>query len=308
MRQRIPSAIRVGTLAIVLAMVSALGFDVDAGVWPTGPYSEAVVGGASGQAAPLAVEVMPVRPSFAIDEPIRFRLHANRTFFLYLFQIVEGGQTVLLLPTDNMRRNRFRGRTSFVVPPDGSTEAWLKFDSAGQKTLALVASTRELPVASNWYRLGAQHHAEALGREWATKRRCKDSATNGSGELFLVCLQIYVVKDRQPVDLWLTTQGNRFEYAVGERIEIVLGAGSDGWIGLYAEVPGIGCSWLATRKVSGGGSVFWNGAAGRPGGEQEFVVAYSKTEPSSPLLSGADAKRCEGMGLPVVAYPFRVVE
>ena len=49
---------------------------------------------------PLRVSLEPVKASFKVDEPIRFNVRGNKTFFLYLYSIDnETDEVTLLLPT-----------------------------------------------------------------------------------------------------------------------------------------------------------------------------------------------------------------
>ena len=58
---------------------------------------------------PLRVALEPVQDSFSVDEPIRFRIRGNKTFFLYLFSIDdETGDATLILPTkEGQEHNKY---------------------------------------------------------------------------------------------------------------------------------------------------------------------------------------------------------
>ena len=49
--------------------------------------------------------------------------------------------------------------------------------------------------------------------------------------------------------MWLTTKGNRQDYAIGDPIEAVFGAGQDGWIHLYVAEPNRRYSHLKSYAV-----------------------------------------------------------
>lgn len=290
----------------VAALILALGLNAHAGVWPTGEDTETAVGDESRhQAGRLVVELMPVERTDG--QPFRVSLLGNKTFFLYLFWIGENGKPAFWVPSRKwQRQNRFRGRTPFIIPRKGMDGP--KFGPTGQKTLAVVASTKELPAIPNWYPHGAACYAHVLGEEWGTEGRCVRAPARRDEELLVTSLTVNIAEDgiRTP-DLWITTKGGRAEYAVGERIEAVFGAELDGWIRLYEAAPNGECNRLATKRVRGGRSSSWSGEATRPGGEHSFVASYSQTHPKVESAT-VEGPRCQGTGRARLAYPFRVRE
>ena len=291
---------------LLAALVFVLGFSVHAEVWPNGEGSEAVVGDKHRhQVQPLTVELTPVERTAA--EPFRLHLLGNKTFFLYLFWIGEDGQPVFWLPSRaGQRQNRFRGQTPFVIPREDLEGP--NFGPTGQKTLAVVGSTKELPAIPNWYPHGAACHAHVLGEDWETKERCACAPARRDEDLFVTSLTVNFAEDgiRTP-DLWLTTTGGRAEYAVGERIEAVFGAELEGWIRLYEAAPNGECNRLVTKRIGNGRSVLWSGEATRPSGEHSFVASYSQLEPNVASAT-VEADQCQGTGVATLAYQFRVRE
>jgi hypothetical protein len=115
---------------------------------------------------PLRVTLEPVQESFKVDEPIRFKIRGNKTFFLYLYNIdPETNEATLILPTkEGQKHNKYPANQTLMVP--NQDEAAFLSDQAGRESLLIVASTKYLPIKSAWYRKGADHYvgkAEEFG-------------------------------------------------------------------------------------------------------------------------------------------------
>ena len=83
---------------------------------------------------PLRVALEPVKESFEIDEPIRFKIRGNKTFYLYLFSVDDkSGDATLILPTrEGQRHNKYPADTTLPVPnPD---EPDFLSDEAGRRS------------------------------------------------------------------------------------------------------------------------------------------------------------------------------
>lgn len=282
-------------LALALALGGAAHADVELGADEFG--SKAIRVDAP-EKEPLRVALEPVQDSFKVDEPIRFKIRGNKTFYLYLFAVDdESGDATLILPTkEGQRHNKYPANTTLPVPnPD---EPDFLSDEAGREALVMVASTKYLPVKSNWFRDGADVYvgkAEDMEKEFADKGiRIGDRTRDENVLVKRMSIRIRGGGDEQAeastADVWLTTKGNRSEYELGERIEAVFGAGEDGWLQMYVVTPNGKYQRLKTFEVEGGETYSMRAVAEDPAGKHAFVAAYSEEEPDGEMLGGSRSK------------------
>ena len=278
----------------------------------------------------LRVALEPMKDSFKVNEPIRFKVRGNKTFYLYLFSVDdESGDATLILPTkEGQRHNKYPANTTLPVPnPD---EPDFLSDETGRETLVMVASTRYLPVKSNWFRDGAEVYvgkAADMEQEFAEKGiRIGNRTRDPKVTVKRISVRIRGERKEEDVDastadVWLTTKGNRAEYELGERIEAVFGAGEDGWLQMYVVTPNGKHQHLKTYEVEGGKTYTMRAFAEDPAGKHAFVAAYSKDEPDGAMLR---TNRSKGVALldpapkgvrliddervPMAVYRFRIEE
>ena len=281
---------------------------------------------------PLRVALEPVKESFKVDEPIRFKIRGNKTFYLYLFSVDdESGDAILILPTrEGQRHNKYPANRTLPVPnPD---EPDFLSDQAGREKLVMVASTKYLPVKSNWFRDGADSYvgkAEDLEKEFADKgiRIGRDRTRDANVLVKRMSVRIRGRGGRDEDDetatagVWLTTKGDRSEYVMGERIEAVFGAEEDGWLQMYVVTPNGKHQRLKSFEVEGGEAYTMKAVAEDPAGRHALVAVYTEDEPEGELLG---RNRSKGVSLldaapkgvrlvddepvPMAVYRFRIEE
>ena len=279
----------------------------------------------------LRVALEPVKDSFKVNEPIRFKIRGNKTFYLYLFSVDDDtGDATLILPTkEGQSHNKYPANTTLPVPnPD---EPDFLSDEAGREALVMVASTRYLPVKSNWFRDGAEVYvgkAADMEQEFAEKGiRIGDRTRDPKVTVKRISVRIRGSEqpeedvDASTADVWLTTKGNQATYELGERIDAVFGAGEDGWVQMYVVTPNGKHQRLKTYEVAGGKTYTMRAVAEDPAGKHALVAAFSEEEPEGSILRGARSKGIElldpapkGVRLvddgrvPMAVYRFRIEE
>ncbi|MDE0206754.1 MAG: DUF4384 domain-containing protein [Candidatus Tectomicrobia bacterium] len=234
---------------------------------------------------PLRVSLEPVKTSFKVDEPIRFNVRGNKTFFLYLYSIDnETDAVTLLLPTrEGQRHNKYPANRVVPVPNRGEIE--LLADAPGRERLLMVASTKYLPVESKWYRRGADFYVGKtadLEQDWAGKGiHVRGPNKTRDQKVLVKTVMVQIDSDSPPVPashVWLTTSGNRQDYALGDPIEAVFGAGQDGWIHLYVVEPNGQYNRLRSYAVEENQAYRAKGIAADPAGKHALVAVYSEDD------------------------------
>ena len=240
----------------------------------------------SPESEPLRVVLEPTKDAFAVDEPIRFRIRGNKEFFFYLFSIDnETEQATLILPSkEGQQENKYPANRTLPVPNRGEPD--FLSDTPGRETLVVVASTRYLPLKSNWFRDGADSFIDQaeFEEEFAEKGIRVGGDRTSDGKVHVKKLTVRVRdKDRVAAGgntpVWLTTEGNRTEYALGDRIEAVFGAGDDGWVQMYVIEPSGERTRLKSVPVKADHAYTMKAVAADPAGKHAFVAFFSKDEP-----------------------------
>ena len=315
----------IGQAASALSLVLGLAAYGDVGLGADEMESKAIrVDDPAGE--PLQVALEPAQDSFQVNEPIRFRIRGNKSFFLYLFSVNEDGDATLILPTEEgQMHNKYPADTTLPVPNEDAAD--FLSDRAGRENVVMVASTKYLPVKSGWFRDGADSYvgrAEDMEKEFADKGIRIGGDRTRDANVFVKRLAVRIRGEeddgeRMVSNVWLTTAGNRAEYAMGESIEAVFGSAEDGWVQLYVVEPSARRSLLKTVEVEKGQAYTLKAVAEDPAGKHAFVAAYSKTEPDGAALGGDGGKAildaapkgvrlAEDEAVPLAVYRFRIEE
>ena len=158
-------------------------------------------------------------------------------------------------------------------------------DAPGRETLVMVASVKYLPLKSNWFRDGADSYIDqvAFEQEFADKgiRVGRDKTRDDGVHVKKLTVR---VRDKDGAEggdttVWLTTKGNRTEYALGDRIDAVFGAADDGWVRMYVIEPSGDRTRLKTVPVKAEEAYTMKAVASDPAGKHAFVAFYSEDEP-----------------------------
>ncbi|MBV5346879.1 DUF4384 domain-containing protein [Lamprocystis purpurea] len=97
-----------------------------------------------GQADRLTLTVEPAKDRFVVNEPIRFKVSGNRTFFLYVYSVDPNTRdATLLVPSRRHSNNKYPAGREIQVP-DKSFE--FVADKAETERFVFVASTRYIDL------------------------------------------------------------------------------------------------------------------------------------------------------------------
>ena len=286
------------TLAAVLLTTSACA-DVELGIDEIG---EKTIRAKPPDAEPLRVKLEPVKAAFQVDEPIRFNIRGNKTFFLYLYSVDrETDEVTLLIPTrQGQRHNKYPANRTLAVPNEGEVD--LLADEPGRERLLMVASTKYLPIKSRWYRKGADYFVGKTAEfeaEFADKGiRVRGPDKTRDDKVLVKTVMVRIAGEERddsaaaPAShVWLTTKGNRQDFAIGDPIEAVFGSGQDGWIHLYVVEPNGRYNRLKSYPVEGDQTYTAKAVASDPAGKHALVAVYSEDdEPSRALAADGDTK------------------
>ena len=250
------------------------------------------------RAEPLRVMLEPTQDSFKVDEPIRFNIRGNKDFFLYLFSIDgDTEQATLILPSeDGQEHNKYPANRTLGVPNRG--EPPFLSDAPGRETLVVVASTRYLPLKSSWFRKGADSYIDqaAFEEEFAAKGIRVGNDRTRDDRVHVKKLTVRIRdKDRvasgSDTSVWLTTKGNRSEYALGDRIETVFGAADNGWVQVYVIEPNGDRSRLKSVPVEADRAYTMSAFASDPAG-MPSLPSTRKTSRANAPCKGSATRRC----------------
>ena len=313
---------RVAALLLALALGAVVQADVSPGI---DEMESKAIRVDDSESEPLRVALEPVQDSFKVDEPIRFRVHGNKTFYLYLFSIDDDGDATLILPKkEGQKHNKYPADTTLPVPNEDAPD--FLADEPGRETLVMVASAKYLRWKSNWFQDGADSYVDKaeFEKEFAAKgiRVGADKREDDNVVVKRLAVRVRDKEDsaeQQTADVWLTTKGNRTEYAMGERIETVFGAGEDGWVQLYVVEPNGKYARLKTYEVEKDKAYTMRAVAEDPAGKHAFVAVYTEDEPSGATLGGGRNKSVldvapkgvrveEDTQGPMAVYRFRIEE
>ena len=314
-----------GQAALGLALVAGLAVhaDVSLGADESAPKAIRVD---DPDSEPLRVVLEPTKDSFKVDEPIRFHVRGNKTFYLYLFSIDDDGDATLILPkSEGQRHNKYPADTKLAVPNEGAPD--LLADEPGRETLVMVASAKYLRWKSNWFTDGADSYVgkAEFEEEFASKGIRVGSGRDADDDVVAKRIAVRIrgrdnrASERHTANVWLTTKGNRTQYAMGERIDAVFGAGEDGWVQLYVVEPNGKYSRLKTYEVEKDTAYTMRAVAEDPAGKHAFVAVYTEDEPGSARLGRNRDKSVletapkgvrveEDASGPLVVYRFRIEE
>ena len=325
-------------VALMLAaalLVTPACADVELGIEELGDLADKTIRVETPESEPdpLRVSLEPVQDSFGVDEPIRFRIRGNKTFFLYLYSVdKDTDEVTLLLPTqEGQRHNKYPANRTRMVPNEGQAE--FLADEPGRERLLMVASTRYLPVKSRWYRKGSDYYVGStaeLNQEFAGKNIRVEGPDRTRNDNVLVRTVMVRIAGRPVADrpaepanhVWLTTRGNRTDYDIGDRIEALFGAGQDGWIHLYVVEPNGRYTRLKSYPVREDQTYTAKAVASDPAGRHALVAVYTEDDqPTRALAADGDTKALslldtvpKGVDLiedkpkPMAVYRFRITD
>lgn len=266
--------------------------------------------------AALDVDIEPLRESYRVDEPIRFRVRGNEAFYVYLYNVdEESGESLLIYPNEIEQDNFFPAGRSFLIP---NRAAEFYADRAGREQVLMIASTGDLDVPYDRDRTDRHFYsasaADIEGLLSAQGIRVDgDDGDRQAEDLVVKRLELEVTGEDYeagPVTEYPTALVStaRDHYRVGEGFDVVFGADRDGWVHLYAVEPRGAYDRLTRRAVRGGALESLSVRAETPYGWHKLVAVYTPEQRLDRGVEGAilgDGKRIETPNDPELAVAVR---
>lgn len=280
------------------------------------------------QSNDLKVTFESVKDTYKVGEAIRFKVKGNQRFYLYLFSINRRDQTsVLLLPNNKQKDNRYDANQTFTVPSNVEFYA----DAPGTEEIVMVASIKYLNFDTSRYQksgdflLGDAQTVDDQVKALRLRTRAEENREPAIKQLKLTITGQKVgdtssiprsrsTSDagRKPI-VFIST--DRTNYALGDDVQVVFGADKSGWIHIYAIEPQGERSLLKRQEIAGDKIYRLAARAERPTGEHALVVIYSDSEqvPEKVLTLLDQDASTKGLRLleeesPAAVHRFRIQE
>lgn len=233
----------------------------------------------------LRVIMEPLRSSYAVGEAIRFRVHGNQRFFLYVYTVDdETGEAILLLPNKKEQDNKYEPGQTFTIPHP-SIEFYS--DSPGEEHVIMVASRKHIDLNSARFRDMGDFSATTtkdLEKAFAAKGiYLQEEDGSRRQDVVVTDLKLPIHKDSEPeaanaprAVTFVSTDKTR--YREGERVKIVFGADRPGWVHLYIVEPGGTYTLLTRLAVDGKTLNELTARAKSPTGPHVLLAAYSEAK------------------------------
>jgi hypothetical protein len=249
----------------------------------------------------LHVKFTPLKPEFEVNEPIRFKVKGNRTFYLYLFSIVEDSdEGYMILPNALQQYVKYKANREYIVP-----EKNIEFyaEKPGTEKLIVVASTEKLPVKIEKFRKEGQLYAasaefvEAEVKTLKIRQKRKEHnqviqqlflnvSDNGvavSTETAAVTASSPAATEAQPPAetqkkprVATFVSSDKTEYKTGEVSVITYGADTAGYIYLFVIEPQGKQTLLKKSPVDGKSFLQVRGVMTPPEGTHRLLAVYDK--------------------------------
>ena len=273
--------------------------------------------------APLKIEFEPLSPSFKVGESVRFRVKANKDFFLYLFSINrEQGRAVLLIPSGMQAGNKYKADRTFVVP-NPSVE--FVADKPGSEEVVMVGSTRYLNLSTDGYKKSGDFLTATPAFAESQIKSLRIRTTEKEEQPVVKELSVHITGKPRAVMVPRTAPSedgpmafiscDREAYRMGDRVRVAFGADRPGWVHVYVLEPDGKSALLKKQAVSGKEVYHMTAKAQSSTGAHSLVAVFSETaEPdttkSIPGLRGETATK--GLSLvspeqpPYAVYRFYI--
>ncbi|HFB64136.1 MAG TPA: DUF4384 domain-containing protein [Aeromonadales bacterium] len=106
------------------------------------PMNKRIYIGSPAQRQPLKVDFTPTKPSFAVNEAIKFNIKGNKKFFLFLFNIDYATNKAYMILPNNIQtadRNMYQAGQRLQVP---NANAEFYSDRPGRERIVMIATTK----------------------------------------------------------------------------------------------------------------------------------------------------------------------
>ena len=271
--------------------------------------------------APLKIEFEPLSPSFKVGESVRFRVKANKDFFLYLFSINrEQGRAVLLIPSSMQEGNKYKADRTFVVPNPN-----LEFvaDKPGSEEVVMVGSTRYLTLNTKGYKKSGDFFTATPEFAESQIKSLRIRTTDKEEQPVVKELSVRITGKPHTVSVptieappMAFISCDREAYRMGDRVRVAFGADRPGWVHVYVLEPDGKSALLKKQAVSGKEVYHMTAKAQSPMGSHALVAVFSETEApdttkSIPGLKGETETK--GLSLvseeqpPYAVYRFQIL-
>lgn len=311
------SAVKSPTRTVIAGLVIAAGSIVMTPAWSQ-QDEKALTVRPTQPAAPQALGFMvePLKSSFAINEPIRFRVSGTDKFFLYVYNVDEKGNATLILPNAQQPQNQYNKDRIHEVP---NKNVEFAADAAGTERVVFVASRKYVEIDAARGGSFAKLSETALQKQFEAKGLVVRPTATPSADVTVKRVELRI--EGAPVAVATTptpaaaapqpTQAapasdapmpfvslDRTQYKVGEPMRIAFGSTAKGHVALYVVEPGGKSSLLKKSEVEANRAYIVNATSTDPAGDHQIVAVYSPTEAAiAATLPGASDIVTKGVRL-----------
>lgn len=277
------------------------------------------------QTGTLQLDVTGLKSQYTIDEPIRFEVRGNKTFYLWVYARDPNGEAVLLVPSTVQTGNKYRGGRAHRLPNPGLQ---LVPDAVGPHEITLIASTRWLNIdlirraqaGAGGARTAKAATFDAAFAEKGIRIQRGGGAPAANADTVVRRIAFDVTGNRpgaaQPKPVASSSalafvRMDRAEYRLGDRFRLVFGATEDGYVHVFLREPDGDLVRVLEREVKADRLYEEPGTISEPSGRQQMVAIYSRDGrlaglPGVPGAKGVTLDRT----LPdaSASYDFTVIE
>ncbi|MEW6267259.1 MAG: DUF4384 domain-containing protein [Thermodesulfobacteriota bacterium] len=238
----------------------------------------------------LRVTFEPVKTVFQVNEPIKFKIKANKQFFLYLFSLdKQTNQGVLIMPNELYQGNMYQADAEFIAPPP-NYEFFAQ--NPGLEKIIMVASTAWLELDHKKYtKSGGFFTGQAVDMEAEAKslvvRGLKKDVVSSEVDVVIVgsgpapqagsAAPPVQAPAGSPTPAAPFVSTDKIEYKVGDKLKITFGADKKGYVYLVLVEPDGTRQVLKKQEVSGENIYQVQGLATAPAGRQTLFAVYDES-------------------------------
>jgi len=300
------NAVRSITSALVVLLLSAWMPGAHAGVEgkPTETSGKALTMGDSSTATEkFKFNAEPLKKTYKVNEPIRFRMNGDKDYYLYLYSVNEDGSAVQLFPNKKQKNNRFVAGRTYVMP--GGDSKPLTADTGNTtEQLIVVASLKKLDFNYDSFESSGDYYTgkgDFLKNQFKSKDIRWGDAANDTGEStskrdsvtrainLKISNQRYDESNRDDDSAQSTgavlLNANKKTYDVGDTMRIMYVAPVDGVVTLAYEYEDGSRQILQKSKVGAGELKTVKATAEAPGGKHTLLAWMGR---GAAKASGAD--------------------
>jgi hypothetical protein len=168
------------TSALVVLLLSA---------WMPGAYAETsgkalTMGDSATATEKFKFNAEPLKKTYKINEPIRFRVNGDRDYYLYIYSQDEDGSAVQLFPNKKQKNNRFAADRTYVMPGRDSKPLTADKGNTTERVM-VVASLKKLDFNYDSFESSGDYYAgkgDFLKNQFKSKDIRWGDSENDSGD------------------------------------------------------------------------------------------------------------------------------